>query len=224
MRSGTLRTLVLDDVSIALPTDRRLVVLGQQGSGRSTLIQLLAGLLLPSSGEIQRYARLSFPVGYSGLHRPDLTVRQNIVRTAGLYGANPGEVLHFIETVANLGPALDEEFRRLPREIRQMVCIALSYAIPFETYLVDEHVAAGPPEFRKLCVSMFRNRLAEAGCILATRHVNNARRFGDMGAIIHNGMMALYEDLDEAIADFEELQQHAAETSAADRDPDERYV
>ena len=86
VKRGT-RPKILDSVSVTLPTDRRVAVLGHDEAAKSTLIRMLAGIALPTKGRVIRRAKLSFPVGYVGGLSGDLSVRQNAAHVAKVYQA-----------------------------------------------------------------------------------------------------------------------------------------
>ncbi len=92
LSAGKLRSSIFEDVSVTLPTDRRLILLGRHGTGKSTLMRLVSGLVVPDAGRISRFARVSYPVGYSGGFTPQLSARRNIWHAAELYGAEPAEL------------------------------------------------------------------------------------------------------------------------------------
>lgn len=202
---GQIRTAVLVDVSATLPTDRRIAILGHHGSGKTTLIQLIAGLLQPTSGAIERYARISFPVGFSGGFRQRLSLRQNIAHAARLYGADVDEVTHFVTAVTNTQAALEEPLAGLPQQMRNCISYALGYAIPFDTYLFDNTIWFGDQEFREKCEAMFESRAQSSGMILATRNLQMAARVADMGAVLNDRELTIYEDIKDAIAAFKSL-------------------
>jgi capsular polysaccharide transport system ATP-binding protein len=153
--SATASVTVLDDVTIKLPTSERFAVLGRERSGKTTLIRLLSGLILPTSGVITRYARVSFPAGYMGGYRNAISVRENIAHVARLYGAKVNQVVEFVCELTALGYALREPYGNLPQLYRRRLAYAVSYAIPFDDYLIDTRIAAGGSEFRQRCEQIF---------------------------------------------------------------------
>jgi len=203
--SASTSITVLDDVTIELPTSERLAVLGRERSGKTTLIRLLSGLILPTSGIITRYARVSFPAGYMGGYKNALSVRENIAHAARLYGAEVNQVVEFVCELTGLGIALREPYGNVPQLYRQRLAYAVSYAIPFDVYLIDNKIAAGGSEFRRRCEQIFEERTQSSGFILATNTPRYAKRFANKGAILYNGKIVLYNDLERAIWDFDRL-------------------
>lgn len=222
LSAGRIGVTVLDQASLRLPTDRHLVVLGQPGSGKTSLVRLLAGAILPDSGAIQRHARLSFPAGFSGGYKRDLSVRENIAHAAWLYGADGDEVVEFVARLAELGEALHMDFGELPPQLRLRLAYAVTYAIPFDTYLIDNRAAMGDPEFRARCEAVFEARTRDCGYILATSNARYARRMAQSVAVLHDGGLRLYDDADAGIRAFEALERVARPVPVGGRAGEER--
>ncbi|HXV00343.1 MAG TPA: ATP-binding cassette domain-containing protein [Caulobacteraceae bacterium] len=205
-RFGRLERKVFDNVSVTIPTDRRVAVLGVPGSGKSTLIYLLAGVDRPTSGVIERHRRLSFPVGYSKPIKSNLSMRQNAMFAARIYDADPAEVANFVEAATGLSALFDEPIRKLPNQVRQTFLYALSYALPFDTYLIDGPVTHGLPAFRPKGLAMFESRAETSGIIMSARNVRQARQLCEMGLVIDGGKIQVFEELEDAIDAYETLQ------------------
>jgi capsular polysaccharide transport system ATP-binding protein len=206
---------VFENITVNLPTDRHCAILGGEQAGKSLLIRMLAGVDEPNRGSIIRYANLSFPVGSVRAFRPHLTARQNVEHAARLYGADPDEVAKFVDEVTGMGPLMDENSRRLQLRDRVTLAYAMSYAIPFDTYLIDEHIALGSAEFKEICHAMFAHRAKESGLLLATRQPKKARDYCDMGAVILGGKIVLFDDVEDAITAYQEDLARRPQTRAA---------
>lgn len=202
---GKNSVVVLDQVSAELPTNRRFVILGQPAAGKTTLLQLISGELAPNRGEIRRFAKVSFPVGFQGGFDQQLTVAQNIEYVCNLYEADVNEVTDFVGKVLELDGGLKRPLRGLTRQQRNKLGFALGYGIPFDTYLIDGHIGSGDPAFRERCLQMLTARAERSGLIIATSVPAMARRLGDCGAVLFNGKLYVYADLATALADFEAL-------------------
>lgn len=192
-------TTVFQNVNLALPCDRRIAILGAPGSGKSTFIRLLAGLEKPVSGTVERHARLSYPVGYARGLKPDLSPRQNVQYAARIYDADVEEVIAFVEDVVELGDAFDKPVSYLPHKSRAWLCFALSYAVPFDVYLIDGNLGPAGPEVRAKCLAMMEARAQTAGIVFATSHARMAQTHCDMGAVIVNRNLVLFDNVQDAV-------------------------
>jgi capsular polysaccharide transport system ATP-binding protein len=201
---------LFQDLSLTLPGNRHLAILGPAGSGKSTLIKLLAGIEQPDRGTIRCHTRVSFPLGYGRGLKHQMSARHNLSHAARIYGARVEEVVDFVERVLDWGRDFDEPLRSLPPQQSACFRYAMSYAIPFDTYLIDGPVSIGSPAFRDKCQAMFEARAATSGMIMTARDVRTARRHCDLGALIHDGGIVLYQDFEEAAAALLELEADAA--------------
>ena len=122
---------------------------------------------------------------------------------AKIYGADPEEVFAFVSAVSGLGDQLDYPLRTLPPQARIRLSYALTYAIPFDTYLFDNHIGAIDPVFRARCQAMFEARTRTAGAILATRQSRMAEQLCDCAYVIRERGLTFFEDVREAIAVYE---------------------
>ena len=217
------RVRVFDQLSAVLPTDRRLALLGDHGSGKSTLIRLMAGLEYPSSGHIERQVAVSFPLGYAGGYFPGVSGRQNVIFMARSYGLDPLEMLAFVEETTELNRILELPFGDFPPDARVRFLYALSYAVPFDVYLIDQNPVIGSTEFAARCARMLEARMAESGLIFTTRDPRVARRYCDMGGILRDGQIELYDDVEEAIATYSpEFIRPAPRPASRERPPAKR--
>jgi len=200
---------VLAGVSATIPTDRRIAVFGVDDFAKTVFIQLLAGLTPPTHGRIRRHARVSFPVGHFSPMGHKLTLRQNVAHVARLHDANVAEVVRFVESVAQLGRYFDRPLERLPMHLRMPFATILTYAVPFDVYLADGVLARGDRRFQALAMSVFEERVRTSGLVLTTNDIRTARKYCDVGAILHRGKFMLHENLEAAIRVFESLKASA---------------
>jgi capsular polysaccharide transport system ATP-binding protein len=221
---GLERRTVIDNLTINLPTDRLLAIFALPSGGKTTLMHLLSGLLEPTDGEIERFAQVSFPVGYVKALKTRLSSWQNVTYAARVYGADVEEVGKFVARITQFGDLMNESLKKLSLQDRMAFAYTLSYAIPFDTYLIDSAYGAGTPDFRRKCLAMLEARSKTSGVILATSHRAIATRLCDMGGVLHRGKITLYEDIHEAAEIYERLEAEVAmerEMSALDSTIDE---
>lgn len=196
---------VIKDLTIDLPSDRRLALLGPADSGKTTLLRLFSGVIDPVHGRIERRTHLSYPAGYSRAFRFSLALRQNLVFAARVYNADPDEVVDFVASLLDLSDELDRPMRDLPIPTRLAVSFALTYALPFDTYLFDNTIGPGDPSTRHLWRQLYDARTAKAGAILATRQARTVANLCDCGLVLRNNAPAVFcDNITDAIALLEE--------------------
>lgn len=199
--------VIFENVDLEIPSDGRIAVLGLRGSGKSTFLRLLAGLERPTGGAIDRGVSVSLPVGYARGFKPGLSARQNATFFAECYGANVGEVVDFVMHVTEMSLEFDKPLYTMLGEMRLQFAFALSYAIPFDTYLIDNTLGAGSPKFREKCLAMFAERSKAAGIVFATSEPRVAQRYCDTAVIVGDRNATFYPDIADALAAFEKVRQ-----------------
>ena len=198
------KPLILDDVSLALPTDRRIAMLGLRGSGRSSVIRLVNGLTPPRHGAVTRPARVSFTIGGPPVAvSPKLTVAQYVQDIARLYGAIYQEVIEFMVEWGDAGPLLKRLMGKLTNLERSRVMLPLAYSLPFNFYVVDGDPLGAAPKFRDRFRELFRQRIQESGVLYAAPKPHLAAAMCDAAVILHGGDLVYFDSITEAMEIFE---------------------
>lgn len=199
-RTITGRHVVLRDVTVGIPAGRGLGVRGANGSGKSTLIRLLAGAEAPDAGRITRGGRsVSFPLGFSGILHPKLTGRENVVFLARLYGIHEREAVAYAADFAELGAYFYMPLGTYSSGMRARLAFGACLAVPFDVYLIDEVTSVGDGRFRAKCLKAFRQRMDHADVIMVSHDYETMRAYCDAGAVLHNGALIVFDDLEDAI-------------------------
>ena len=209
---GTRRRPMLSVVNLTIPSDRRIAIFSTHAPSLTALIKLLSERL-PDAGRVVRHAHVSMPIpACIQSFRKDQSSRQNARYAARINGAKADEVVNFLEKFADLGHSFDLPFSELSLAQQVFVGMALAYSIPFDVYLIDGPVARGELSLRRRLVPLFEARAKDAGVILATSDIKLAKKYCDMGGLLHAGKLVLMEDLGQAISLFQELQNRSAKS------------
>ena len=193
------RKVVIAGASATFPQGRSVALLGRNGAGKSTLLDIIAGTLRPTRGRVLASGRISWPVGFAGSFHPDLTGAQNTRFVARIYGMDTDALLDFVADFAELGPHLNMPLRSYSAGMKARLSFGVSMGIPFDTYLVDEVTSVGDGAFRRKSIALFDDRRARAGAIVVSHSTPMIRRICDMGAVLENGRLTVYDDLEEAL-------------------------
>jgi capsular polysaccharide transport system ATP-binding protein len=175
------------------------------GAGKSTLIRLLAGIEYPDRGSISRAVNVSAPLGMIGSFNNHLSGRENARFVSRLYGIDWKSMVEFIEDFAELGAYFDEPVRSYSSGMRSRLSFAISISVDFDVYLIDEVTAVGDARFRERCAQALAKRRDHADVIMVSHSVGTIRRYCDYGAVLHDGRLEVFDDLEKAISIYRQL-------------------
>ncbi|MDO5703867.1 MAG: ABC transporter ATP-binding protein [Paracoccus sp. (in: a-proteobacteria)] len=193
------RKTVAQDVNAVFPTGVSVALLGRNGAGKSSLLRMIAGTMLPTSGRILSTGTISWPVGFAGSFHGDLTGEQNCRFVARIYGVDTDEVIDFVQDFADIGQHFYLPLRTYSSGMRSRLAFGVSMAVPFDTYLVDEVTAVGDVQFREKSNRVFNARMEKAGAIVVSHNLRSLRDICEAGAVLENGRLTYFHDLAEAI-------------------------
>jgi len=197
--------VVADNINATFPSGVSVALLGRNGAGKSTLMGMIGGSLKPDSGNIDIRGSISWPVGFAGSFHRDLTGAQNTRFVARVYGVDTDELLEFTEEFAELGAHFHLPVRHYSSGMRSRLAFGISIGIPFDTYLVDEVTSVGDAIFKRKSRIVFKQRLENSGAIVVTHQMKQVRNLCDTGAVLEDGRLTYYEDLEEAISHHHHL-------------------
>ena len=203
-RTG-LQNLILRGVHGRIRKGDHVGILGRNGSGKSTLMRLLSGVDNPTRGIIRREMSISWPIGGSYGLQQVATGATNARFIARLYGTPVQQTQDFVEEFAELGRYFYEPVNTYSSGMVSRLLMALSFAVDFDCYLVDEALSTGDARFAAKCRHMLEIRRENAAMILVSHNAQHVRQYCDTAAILRNGMLEFYEDVDEAIAAYQGL-------------------
>lgn len=202
---SSVRKQVLRNVNLDVKPGEKLALLGRNGAGKSTLIKLIGGVELPTSGKITRHMTVSWPLGFAGGFQGSLTAYDNARFIARIYRKPYSEIKSYVEEFTELGAQLKMPVKTYSSGMRARLAFALSLAIEFDCYLIDEIILVGDQNFTRKChVELFEKR-ADRAMILASHSTEVIRDSCNRAAVIKDTVLTTYEDVGEAIAIYQNL-------------------
>jgi len=214
-RAGGGRRQVFRDISLTINRKDAVAIMGPKLCGKTTLVKMITGYELPDVGTIRRFCDVSYPVGNSSVLSSNMTGRENIAFISRIFGCDPSEIASFVEELTGLGRALDREVAIYASEEKSRLAYALSYAIPFDIYVLDGNFGGGSNEFKKKCETLLESRLKTSGLLFSTGYVSFARYFCNKVLIIDDGVLVEHDDVEAGIEHFKELKARHEQGTAA---------
>jgi capsular polysaccharide transport system ATP-binding protein len=189
---------ILSDVSFRLGHGENLGILGRNGAGKSTLIRLISGAEQPTSGVIRRGMRVSWPLAFGGAFQPNLTGLDNLKFVCRVYGIDYKPLVPFVEEFTELGIYFREPVLHYSNGMLTRLAFALSMAIEFDCFLIDEAMVVGDVRFHERChIELFQKRKDRA-FILVTHEAHVIKLYCKNACVLHEGTLLPFPTVDEA--------------------------
>lgn len=202
---GAGRKAVLNGLDFSVAPGEKVGILGRNGAGKTTLIKLIGGVEMPTSGRIERGMTISWPLGFGGGFQGSLTGYDNARFIARIYGAQYRDIRDFIEDFTELGRQLQMPVKTYSAGMKARLAFALSLAIEFDCYMIDEVILVGDQNFQRKCHEELFEKRADRALILASHSAGIIRDYCSSAMVLHQGQGTLYPDVEEALGVYDAL-------------------
>lgn len=196
---------ILDDVSFTIGRGRSIGIVGRNGAGKSTLTRLISGIEFPTSGQIRRGMTVSWPIGFSGAFQSSLTGADNARFIARIYRKPVNYVLDMVDDFAGLGDYYRMPVKTYSSGMKARLAFAVSLAVEFDCYIIDEITAVGDSSFRSRCADALRLRRESGTLIMVSHDPNTLREYCDSGGLLQDGHLRFFDSIDETIEAYQGL-------------------
>lgn len=198
----------LRNVSFDVRPGEAIGVVGRNGQGKSTLLKVVAGVLIPDEGRVQVNQAVAPLIEITGGFAPDLTGRQNIYLAAGLHGmskeqvdAKYDEIVDFSEIEA----FLDTPFRHYSSGMKVRLAFSVISQLEAPILLVDEVLAVGDKAFRDKCHNRIESMLAEGRTLFLVSHSDgDLKRFCQRGLYLREGKLQADAPIKDVLKQYKE--------------------
>jgi len=192
---------VLKDVSFQLGRGENIGILGRNGAGKSTLIRLISGAERPTTGRILRDMRVSWPLAFGGAFQSHLTGLDNLKFVCRVYGVDYQPLVAFVEEFTELGIYFREPVLHYSNGMLTRLAFALSMAIEFDCFLIDEAMVVGDVRFHERCHFELFHKRKDRAFILVTHDANVIKLYCKNACVLHQGRLIAFPSV-EAAYDF----------------------
>lgn len=216
---------VLHDISFTVNRGESLGIIGENGAGKSTLLKLISGVLLPSSGVIERNGTMGALLELGAGFDLERTGRENISIAAGFLGWNGAQVRERFEEIvafADIGRYLDEPVKHYSSGMVVRLGFAVIAAVRPDLLVTDEVLAVGDESFQKKCIRWIEGYLEGGGTLLLVSHsMYHVQKLCRQALWLNHGRVEAYGDVFDVTQDylaFHERKQAAEQGPALERD------
>jgi capsular polysaccharide transport system ATP-binding protein len=197
--TGERRKVILDRASFRIELGNSMGILAPNGTGKTTIINMMAGLEKPDEGEVIRTCRVSFPLGFMGGIVGKHTARENARYIAKLYGLDPDYMEAFCRWLCGLKEYFDMPIATYSQGMRARFSFALLLALEFDMYLIDEGMPSSTDvEFNKKAGGILRERLERSTVVVVSHSPETLEKFCKTAAVLRDGKLYQFDTLEEA--------------------------
>ena len=197
--TGKQRKIILDQASFRVELGNSLGILAPNGTGKTTIINMMAGLEKPDEGTIRRGCRISFPLGFMGGVVSKHSATENSRYIARLYGLDPDYVEAFCRWLCGIDEYFDMPLGTYSSGMRSRFSFALMLALEFDIYLIDEGMPATTDvEFNRKAGTILKDRLKSATVVIVSHQASTLEKFCRSAAVLRSGKLHMFDTLEEA--------------------------
>ncbi len=196
---------ILDGVNLTLHQGESLGVMGRNGAGKSTLTRVISGLEHVDSGQVNVGMSVSWPLGYSGAFQGSLTGADNTRFVARVYGRDVEEMLEAVQSFADLGVYFRMPIKTYSAGMHARLALAVSLAVKFDCYLIDEITGAGDHRFVERSRKALDERRAEGALLMISHDPAALAAYCERGALVNGGRITFYDTIPELVDAYHAL-------------------
>lgn len=193
----------VDHVTFDIPEGQSVAIMGRNGSGKSTTLKLLSGVLRPDTGWVRTRGRIAglLEVG-AGFH-PDLTGRENVYLNAAILGMSKEETDAKFESIlefSEIGEFIDTEVKRYSSGMYARLGFSVAVHTEVDVLLVDEVLSVGDAQFRLKCErKMLELREQGKTMFIVSHNTGQVLKLCERGIVLDHGKIIFDGTIDEAV-------------------------
>lgn len=196
---------VLDHVDLEVRPGEKIGILGRNGAGKSTLIRIISGAELPNSGRVTRQMSVSWPLSFGGAFQGSLTGLDNVRFICRVYGKDFREAMPFIHEFSELGKFIREPVKSYSSGMCARLAFAISMAIEFDCFLIDEVIAVGDARFHEKCERELWEKRKDRAMIIVSHNTHVIQEHCSRALVLSDGHLHEFEDMGAAYAQYSRL-------------------
>lgn len=199
----------LSDLTFKIERGETVGLIGRNGSGKSTALKLMAGVMAPTEGNVYIRGRISPLIELGAGFHPDLTGRENVILNASILGLSGREAMSRMEAIVNfaeLWDFMDTPVKRYSSGMYTRLGFAVAVHSDPDILLVDEVLAVGDTPFQEKCMAKMREFQEQGVTIVWVSHgLNVVEEFCHRAILLNAGHLEMEGPPREVVAHYLEM-------------------
>jgi ABC-type polysaccharide/polyol phosphate transport system ATPase subunit len=199
----------LKGISLQVRRGEMVGVIGRNGSGKSTVLKIIAGVYVPTSGRVEVHGKVAALIELGAGFHPELTGRENIVLNGLLLGFTKADMRKRearIIDFAELGEFIDAPIKQYSSGMYARLAFAVATEVDPEILLLDEILSVGDAGFSRKCMERMESfRKSDKSILFVSHDLGSVARFCDRVLLINNGSIAADGPPGQVIFQYEEM-------------------
>lgn len=201
----------LHDISFQVRPGETLGIIGRNGGGKSTLLQVLAGTLAPTTGDVSVKGRVAALLELGSGFNPDFTGRENVLLNARILGLSSEQIEASYDEIvafADIGDFINQPVKTYSSGMFVRLAFAVQAHIDASIVIIDEALAVGDVFFRQKCYTRLEKIRASGAAVLLVSHaMTDIEQFCDRAILLDHGRLNFIGDATEAAKRYYQLHQ-----------------
>jgi len=194
----------LDGVSFTIEQGESVALLGFNGSGKSTMLKLISGVMLPDDGRVGVRGRVAGLIEVGAGFHPDLTGRENVYLNGAILGMSEKEIdKRFDEIVAfsEIEKFIDTEVKFYSSGMFLRLAFSVAAHSEPDIFLIDEILAVGDEPFQRKCLDRIRElRRGGQTLVIVSHDLDMVQKVTERGVVLQRGRLVSDGPIKQAVA------------------------
>lgn len=193
----------LDGVSFTIGEGEAVALLGFNGSGKSTMLKMISGVLTPDTGEVLTRGRVAGLIEVGAGFHPDLSGRENIYLNAAILGMTRKETDERFDSIVDFSEIeqfIDTEVKHYSSGMFLRLAFSVAIHTEVDILLIDEILSVGDEPFQKKCLARIRELHAAGKTLVVVSHdLDMVSDLCERGILLRGGTVAFDGDSKRAV-------------------------
>lgn len=206
----------LKEVSFDVRRGETIGIIGRNGSGKSTILQIIAGTIMQTDGSHSTMGRVSALLELGSGFNPEFTGRENVMMSGAIMGLSKQEIrqrMPLIEQFAEIGEFIDQPVKLYSSGMYVRLAFACAINVDPDVLVIDEALAVGDLQFQLKCIEKMKDFKREGKTIVFVSHdVYTVRNFCDTAIWMMDGKIHLWDDVNTVTERYQDFMKYSGAT------------